>query len=313
MPLKFKAWDTKQVEQASRFDYYRSGLCESFAHLTPHKPEDCAIFSAKVEHWFSGNSEFTFIETSTHLVSRSREDITRVEDDDFYVNFIQLGEMRLDQFGNRNILRPGDISVIDNAHVFDAQINSVAGHRHLAFRMDREKVSIEAGELSRRLENHQLTPALRQALHYLCRVDQSWPSDHLTNVTAAIESLVRIIAAAEPPSVNLSRAYATSDRVRKLIVEGFTDPEFSLDSVTGRLRMPRRSIQKHLQICGQSFSSMLLETRLEQAQRMLMQSGGGICIADICFRCGFNELSTFYRAFRNRFGAPPGSFRHSLR
>jgi AraC-like DNA-binding protein len=310
--MRRTVWNTAKVEPAWQFDYYRSGLCESFAHLTPHKPTEGDRFSATVEHWVSGGTEFTFLGTSSHRVSRSRGDIAKVGDDDFYLNFIQRGEMHLDQFDVRQLLRRGDFVVIDNAHVFDAQIKADGGHRHLAFRMDRRKFSGGAMELSCRLKSHPLAPALRHTLAYLCHIDQNWDSDHLASAIAAIESLVSVIASGEAPDANSSRAHSTLHNVRRIISARFGDHEFSLDEVADQLRMPRRSLQKHLQLCGYNFSAMLLEARLAQAHLMLIRSGENACIEEICFRCGFNELSTFYRAFKSHFGIPPGALRNRL-
>lgn len=242
--MKCTTWNTSDVEPAWQFDYYRSGICESFAHLTPHKPLENDRFSARVEHWVSGDTEFTFLGTSTHRVSRSRKDIAKVGDDNFYLNFIQRGEMHLDQFDTRQLLRAGDLTVIDNAHRFEAEIDASGGHRHLAFRIDRRKFPVGALELTYRLKSHQLAPALRHALLYLCRVDASWDSHHLANVTAAVEGLITIIASTDASFASPSRAYTTLRSVQKLVSASFADPEFSLDEVADRLRMPRRSLQK---------------------------------------------------------------------
>jgi AraC-like DNA-binding protein len=310
--MKCTTWNTADVDPAWQFDYYRSGLCESFAHLTPHKPVEDDRFSARLEHWVSGDTEFTLLGTSTHRVSRSRSDIAQVGDDNYYLNFIQRGEMQLDQFDARQLLRAGDLTVIDNAHRFDAEINASTGHRHLAFRIDRRKFSSGALELACRLKSHQLAPALRHALVYLCRVDPGWDAQHLASATAAVENLITVIASEDASPPNPSRAHATLRSMQEIVAARFADPEFSLDEAADRLRMPRRSVQKHLQLCGRSFSAVLLEARLAQAHLLLARSEESACIEDVCFRCGFNDLSTFYRAFKTRYGMPPGALRSRL-
>lgn len=151
-------WNTATVEQSRRFDYYRSALCDSFAHLTPHKPAKKGSFSGVVEHWSGSCGELTLMATSTHCVSRSRSDIAKVEDDHFYLNFIQRGEMKLEQFGSRYVLKPGDMVMIDNAHIFEAQLNAYGGQRHLAFQIGRQRLPGNASEITRRLTSHELTP-----------------------------------------------------------------------------------------------------------------------------------------------------------
>lgn len=61
---------------------------------------------------------------------------------------------------------------------------------------------------------------------------------------------------------------------------------------------------------GTSFTDYLLEQRLQLAFDALTnrQARQG-SISDIAFSTGFNHLSWFYRAFKNRFGVPPGEAR----
>lgn len=54
----------------------------------------------------------------------------------------------------------------------------------------------------------------------------------------------------------------------------------------------------------------IFNTRLNLAHSMLRDAEGTgqqSKVATIAFDCGFNDLSTFYRAFRNRFGMPLGN------
>jgi AraC family transcriptional regulator, positive regulator of tynA and feaB len=311
MPMHYTRWDTASVERARRFDYYRSALCESFAHLTPHRAADEGHFFGVVEHWSGSAGEFTCVATSAHCVSRSRSDISKAEDDHLYLNFIQRGEMKFEQFGAQRILRPGDFVIIDNANLFEAKMDAGGGHRHVAFRMDRQRLPGSAAEITQRLINHDLTPVLRQTLGYLCRANEEWTVDHLEGIVATVRNLTSTILSGRPTSN--SRRAAILQQVRDLIVARMSDPEFSLDEVARSLRMSRRAVQKELQTFHLNFSAMLLQARLDQAHRTLLRSSGRrLCMEEVCFGCGFSELSTFYRAFKSRFGVPPAAYRDRL-
>jgi AraC family transcriptional activator of tynA and feaB len=61
---------------------------------------------------------------------------------------------------------------------------------------------------------------------------------------------------------------------------------------------------------GRTFGEWLLDKRLEEARRLLAgPATAGRPIADIALAAGFGDLSSFYRAFRARWGATPGEFR----
>jgi AraC family transcriptional activator of tynA and feaB len=309
-PMRCTAWNTAEVEQSQRFDYYRSALCDSFAHLTPHKLLEAGNFFALVERWNGDCGEFTRMVTSTHCVSRTRRDIAKGPDDHLYLNFIERGEMAFEQFGSRYLLRPGDLVMVDNAYVFQAQSNARDVHRHLAFRIDRQALSGDTTGITQRITKHELTPALRQILTYLCRANPAWSAEHLARVVAAVRSLTLTILFGHAEAE--AHRTAILDRIKMMISARMGDPEFSLDEVARSLKMSRRSVQKYLQANNLSFSMMLLDARLEQALLILLRSNGRVCMEEISFRCGFGELSTFYRAFKARFGVPPAAYRDRL-
>jgi AraC-like DNA-binding protein len=134
----------------------------------------------------------------------------------------------------------------------------------------------------------------------------------LATLAVTIENLAVMIATGEAPPNSYSRAQSSLAQVRRQIMTHCSDPDFSLDIAAKNLRTPARSLQKHLQICGTSFSTLLIQTRLEQARQMLTVHFGGPGIEDICYRCGFNDLSTFYRSFKAYYGIAPGAYKNRI-
>jgi AraC-like DNA-binding protein len=96
--------------------------------------------------------------------------------------------------------------------------------------------------------------------------------------------------------------------IRKQIARNYRIPDINPEAIGERLGMSARSIQHALSQHGSTFSEELMAMRLEAAFGML-RSGVTDAIADIAFKCGFSDLSTFYRAFRARYGKTPNSAR----
>lgn len=92
------------------------------------------------------------------------------------------------------------------------------------------------------------------------------------------------------------------------------EPELSAADVGAALGISTRYVQHLLQGDGRTFSDVLTARRLALVHaRLTAPSSAGRSIADIAFSCGFNDLSTFYRAFRNRFGCTPLEIRDMSR
>ena len=62
---------------------------------------------------------------------------------------------------------------------------------------------------------------------------------------------------------------------------------------------------------GTSLSDYIIDVRLGHASQMLVQTGTPV--ADICFECGFNNLSNFNRIFKKKKGCSPQEYRKQIK
>ena len=309
MAMSRVIWATSQVEAARRFDYYRSGLCSSFVRLTPDPPVDVEAFDATLTHWTRGRHEVTVLSARSHCIQRTHRDVVEAEDDNVYLNFVASGELLMDQCGARHRARAGDIVLVDNARPFSAEVRRTRGHRLLVFKMDRALFAASADQTTHRLASHELAPALRQTLSYLSRADGGWTETQIADAANGIESLTRLMLSPDAGRPALSRAQGTLEKVRALLALRCCSPEFGLDEACRELGMSRRSLQMHLSLSGETLASLLSEERLKRAHALLVgERSRGAGIEALCRDCGFQNVSTFYRAYKRRYGRPPGSF-----
>ncbi|MBR4977641.1 MAG: helix-turn-helix domain-containing protein [Bacteroidales bacterium] len=81
----------------------------------------------------------------------------------------------------------------------------------------------------------------------------------------------------------------------------------TLDEVASYSGMNRSAFctffRKHM---GKTYFNYLNEMRIEEAARLL--KGGRMSVSDICFACGFNDISYFSRTFRRLKGCPPSAY-----
>ena len=62
---------------------------------------------------------------------------------------------------------------------------------------------------------------------------------------------------------------------------------------------------------GKSLSDYIIDVRLGYASSCLIDTNQSI--ADICFECGFNNLSNFNRIFKKKKNCSPKEFRENFR
>jgi AraC-like DNA-binding protein len=98
------------------------------------------------------------------------------------------------------------------------------------------------------------------------------------------------------------------EAVLMILQKRFTEPDFSAQKLAAAAGLSERYVNELLYEAGASFTTRLLELRLHKAAEWLAHPGERR-ISDIAFACGFNDLSSFNRCFRRRFGLTPTAAR----
>lgn len=104
----------------------------------------------------------------------------------------------------------------------------------------------------------------------------------------------------------------TSDSRRVLKVQEYIDAHFKedlrLETLAGLVGMTPTSFSRFFKLrTGRSLSDYISDIRIGHASRLLMDSTTSI--AEICYECGFNNISNFNRIFKKKKGRTPKEFR----
>lgn len=91
---------------------------------------------------------------------------------------------------------------------------------------------------------------------------------------------------------------------------GVVDPANLLEAAAARWQLKPRTLQRRLQLEGESFQAVLGRARLQEARRLL--SEGEHSLTEIGERLGFSASSAFTRFFTREQGMPPSQFRTAM-
>lgn len=149
---------------------------------------------------------------------------------------------------------------------------------------------------------------------FRCRIQFDASADALTFSAASLD---QTLPSANPELARhndeLVRTYLAEmergnlvDRVRKALVESLAG-DASPAQVARALGLSERSLQRHLAQHGTSFAQVLNETRRELACAYLREPRWSV--TEIAFLLGFEDSSSFARAFRRWTGSSPSAFR----
>lgn len=242
----------------------------------------------------------------------------RQDSDDRIMMVINRGEtpMHVRQFDREIALNRDEMTVL--AMDMPSECATPSSGRSHVILLARETVPQPGRMLERlaatRLDTHRLAQSLLSQ-HVAQLLDAEEHLDEAVEAAAGeyIAQLAITILKMQSAQAARPRAEKSGTRladIRKQIARSYRVPDLKPGAVGERLGMSGRSIQHIMKQHGTTFSEEVMTMRLEAAFGML-RNGSGDPIADIAFKCGFADLSTFYRAFRARYGGTPNAFRVS--
>ena len=96
-------------------------------------------------------------------------------------------------------------------------------------------------------------------------------------------------------------------KLTEIITERLSDSSLSLEYLAGELNMSASQLtRKTKSIMDTTPYSLIIKLRMEQAVRYLKE--GEYNISETAYRCGYQEISNFSRAFTRYWGESPSQF-----
>lgn len=120
----------------------------------------------------------------------------------------------------------------------------------------------------------------------------------------------RLLSSESFQSDNIVSTDARMERIHSYLMQNYGQ-KILLSDVADNINMSPISVTRLIkQRTGKSFIDFLNEIRLGFATRMMVDSDKNI--SEICFSCGFNNISNFNRIFKKRQGLTPTEFRQTF-
>lgn len=95
--------------------------------------------------------------------------------------------------------------------------------------------------------------------------------------------------------------------IDKYLLEHYAEP-FSSAQVAAEVGVSKGYLFSFYQkATGHTIGDTLLSIRIARAQELLKISN--LTIVEICYQCGFSDLSNFYKVFKREIGCAPGEYR----
>ena len=109
---------------------------------------------------------------------------------------------------------------------------------------------------------------------------------------------------------DLNTSAGMVDRVRAVLLEALPRGESTIEHISEKLAVSKRTLQRKLTDEAETYQSVLQSVRTELADYYLEKSD--ISLSEISFMLGFQEPNSFIRAYTTWKGVSPGALRHEL-
>lgn len=299
---------TESLPTAVRTESWREFICKmihnvSVEHISQRE------FGARISARRHGDISCASFWTKAHTVCGRREALGTAGASGYLVSWQIEGEAQITQEEQKLVVRPGEVAIIDGRRPMSvcfpgdvrrvvANLPARAVERSLPMLLRWHTLVIQPSGPFASILSAYLTELSSGHQNLRCD-DAELLADNICNLLRVTSQY----GAAQMSTRDLQR-----EAVLRYVRHHACNADLSLGHVAANLNMSRRLVQKLLQESDNSFTELLLAERLELAARQLRSSSTGQ-ISGVAYFCGFNDVSHFNHAFKQRFGMTPSEMR----
>ena len=100
------------------------------------------------------------------------------------------------------------------------------------------------------------------------------------------------------------------ERLTSIIKKEMASGSVSLEAIASQMYITRGQLTRRVKaIKGMTTQQFAMKVRLTHASNLL-KNNTDMAISEVAFRCGFEDATSFSRAFRRTFGKSPSQYRN---
>lgn len=306
---------TADIPLREKFAYWHDVVCRNLVDLE-YKLVGGRRFDASFHGTPVRDIHLCRIQASPHCAERSSTGISRSTNATLVFNFVLSGTLNAEQDGRVARLGAGDVALCDADRPY--KLHSEEAFDLACIRIPRQIIASRIGHLQRLSaynlsERSELAPMV---FAYLSRLVDRAPELSETaglrvsqNFTELLVALISEFAEIGQPLLTEYCGLALM-RIKATVERSIGKHNVTPATIAAELKLSPRYINQLLEAEGTSLARYMWDRRLERCAAQLKDSAlRGRSVSRIAIENGFNDLSHFSKAFRNRFGTSPRDYR----
>jgi len=304
-----QVWDSQYGARSEAFSNFRETISTAFMPWTPEfYGKD---FVARVESITLPHGAVGRVRMSPIVATKTKANIAHSPVDCIHGNLIISGELKVEQGGTTNIAKRGDLVLHESFSPVTLTERPDTPFDNLAFIIPTQELG-KSSDVDHKYSNvlipsdrlpGPLASCLTMLAHSLCDI----PLEELDSLLHASIALLPLAAGLfESQSKATTANNYLLRRLLDYIDRNLADPDLTPLRVARQFGISVRYVHKLFVQFGSTFSAHITAERLKRIKWDLeVSSGRRPSISALAYRWGFNDLSTFHRAFKRQFGCTP--------
>lgn len=270
-----------------------------------------AHFTARIESYAGEALNLSFVDARKARLYRTRAEITS-SDCHYYAVFQLAGHTRLDQEGQRALLSPGDIALIDSCRPFDVQYDGLSRQMSLIVPRAQMDACLHHARVrcGQRIEGSSRLALLANQLLLGSVQNQGLDSKEGEAMVAALVTLLGPALIGRERDDPHERAFG---KAMSVIEANLCAPELTPALVASEVGVSMRSLYRIFAERDMVVAQHIKLRRLELCAERLRNAASEESLCALCFDCGFSDASYFSTAFKKHFGMTPSQYRVAMR
>ncbi len=277
---------------------------------------DRSVMRGAVAQEVRGGFQFAHVAKDAQCIRRGRNEIARDSTAHCFLIVQEEGRALMSQHDSVNMLRPGDMVLIDSAEPSDFTFFGYS--RQLSVHLPRAELTNRFGEVLRGgvympRTDHTTLAILAVLAKALQTQHNPRQSGYLGEAMYGLLGSMLFANGASPRSIDAADVVQGGliERAVAYIDAHHNDGELTVPRLAQVLKVSDRQLQRAFADLHTTPTEYLLQKRLASACQALMhqrRTQGKTLISTIAYNSGFNDLSYFNRIFRAMFNCTPGQY-----
>lgn len=297
-------WDIAALPSREQFGYWREVICQAFVPLTPHRTLDEEGFAAKVETRPLAGTNRARLRSRPQRTDHGPREVARTDGAYYFVNLQLAGRCITTVRDRTTVVRAGEFVVVDTAEPYFFTLDQP--WQMLSFRVPHGDLATHLG--GRRPELGRPFPAAGTAAAVSALMPALWSLDAAAPGAAELVDSFTTAVAAATASTAVDGG-VTRTAILAHVERHLGDRDLTVAGVCRRFAISPRTLHNLFADADESFAATVRHRRLERSRAVLADPGTTATVTAVAAAHGFDDPTSFSRAFRRRFGVSPHEMR----